>query len=78
MKINFNENSIKPSNYRQNFTGNQNKKILEQKRAYSTKASPDYNLNSDSKLNPWWVTGFADAESSFKIYAAPSREYKLG
>jgi hypothetical protein len=47
--------------------------ILEQKRIYSTKASSESNLNTlsnsnlDSNLNPWWVTGFCDAESCFQF-----------
>jgi hypothetical protein len=30
------------------------------------------NLNSDYRLNPWWVTGFCDAESSFSMFITKS------
>jgi hypothetical protein len=35
------------------------------------------NLNK-IPLNPWFVTGFADGESSFIIRIIPNSEYKLG
>lgn len=39
------------------------------------------NLRRDlkgSKLNPWWVTGFCDGESSFSILIRKSKTHKLG
>lgn len=39
------------------------------------------NLNhnqGDYKLNPWWVTGFCDGESSFSILIRRSKTHKLG
>jgi hypothetical protein len=45
--------------------------------------STQSNLNSDSslshkKLNPWFVTGFTDAEGSFALGLYKNNKYKTG
>ena len=30
------------------------------------------------KLNPYWVTGFADAESSFGVVVSKNKQLKIG
>jgi hypothetical protein len=38
----------------------------------------DVNLNPDSELDPFWVTGFCDAESSFSMFITKSYTSKIG
>lgn len=51
-------------NYQINNLSNQYNKLL-----FST-------LTKKPKLNPWFITGFADAESSFTILIQPNNKYK--
>lgn len=47
-------------------------------RSYSTYVKPNAENNIESDLNPWFVTGFADGESSFIILINKNEKYKTG
>ena len=54
-------------NYQLNTHSNQYSKLL-----YSTLIN-----NNIPKLNPWFITGFTDAEGCFTILILPNNKYKL-
>jgi hypothetical protein len=39
---------------------------------------PNTNVTKDSKLNPFYVTGFSDAESTFGVYTVKNSRYSAG
>ena len=47
-------------------------------RSYSTYVKPNAEINIESNLNPWFVTGFADGESSFILLINKNEKYKTG
>lgn len=50
---------------------------LSHKRLYSTRADICDNLQAYN-INPWFITGFTDAEGSFVIKLTKSNSYKVG
>lgn len=46
-------------------------------RGYSTKATSHISIASKS-INPWFITGFSDAESSFMVFMNKNPKVKLG
>lgn len=63
---------------------NINPKILIQQNLKKQLACNSYSDNSFDKhlntqhLNPWWITGFCDAESSFTVSISKSPSTKIG
>jgi hypothetical protein len=54
-----------------------NQKLLDLNSAMgSTDVKSTSPLNSNSKLDPWWVTGFVDAEGCFRISILKNKELK--
>jgi hypothetical protein len=47
-----------------------------QKRLYSSISSQ--NMISQSTFNPWFITGFIDAEGSFMIQVRKNSKYRIG
>jgi hypothetical protein len=45
-------------------------------RSYSSIANPVHNLTK--KLNPWFITGFSDAEGNFTIRIVKCNTVKIG
>lgn len=55
--------------------------MLSVKPKFSNMQTRELSLNHnqrDYKLNPWWVTGFCDGESSFSILIRRSKTHKIG
>lgn len=54
---------------------------LSNKRFFYTKtqqANSCFDVPDTDSLNPWWVTGFSDGESSFIVTIYKNKEYKCG
>ena len=47
-------------------------------RNYSTLATPRFGSVENLNLNPWWVTGFVDAEGCFHVSVTERKDRKLG
>ena len=47
-------------------------------RNYSTLATPRFASVENLNLNPWWVTGFVDAEGCFHVSVTEGKDRKLG
>ena len=56
-----------------------NKSVALNNNPYIQEDNANYSSNcNNNKLNPYWITGFSDAESSFSIKFIKSSSYKLG
>lgn len=57
----------------------QNNNYIAHKRYFSTYSKdPLLSVSSNVKIDPWTITGFADAESSFKVVVFKSEIVRLG
>ena len=47
-------------------------------RKYSTKVEVQSKRNSNESLDPWFITGFSDGESSFMVIINKNNKYSTG